>query len=182
MECIYLDIGFDLSLQGFQVTHDIHIVGAEQIGGLCDLLHAAVQSIDAAGKKVDDTAGQPLVDIFHIQNDGLLLSQLVSGLGGIVEGSGMEENDLLFAGVHIQNLTAKACVVADTAGEAGIAAGREGRGTACGCCAFLLRLFFKALKTFLVFIIFLFGIRLCKFLNVIPNTLKDAMLISGESM
>ena len=38
-----------ISLEGFQVTHNVHIVGAEQICGLGDLLYVAVQGIDAAG-------------------------------------------------------------------------------------------------------------------------------------
>ena len=84
-------------------------MGAEQVSGLGDLLHIAVQSVNTAGQEVHNTAGHGLVHILHVDDDSLAVAQVISGLGGVVEAAGTEQDDLLLVGiVHIQNLTAEA--------------------------------------------------------------------------
>ena len=85
---------------------DFHILGAEQVSGLGDLLHIAVQGIDTAGQEVHHTAGHSLVHVFHVNDDSPAVTQVVSSLGCVVERTGTEQDDVLLrAVIHIQHLT-----------------------------------------------------------------------------
>ena len=61
-------------------------MGAEEVSGLGNLLNTAIQRVYAAGQEIHNPAGQCLVYIFHVQNNGFSSAELVSGLGGIVKG------------------------------------------------------------------------------------------------
>ena len=89
----------------FQIAHDIHIVGAEQVSRLCNLLHTAIQRVNAAGQEVYNATGQGLVHVFHIDDHSLAVLQVISGLGSIVEAAGAEQhNFLLVADTSVQHL------------------------------------------------------------------------------
>ena len=79
-----LDVAFDFALKIFQIADHIHIVGAEQISRLSNLLDLAVNSVGAAGQEVHNAASHSLVYIFHIHNNSLLAAQIVGSLGSVV--------------------------------------------------------------------------------------------------
>ena len=45
-----LESNVSLDLEALQIAYDVHAMGAEQVGGLGNLLHLAVQSVNAAGQ------------------------------------------------------------------------------------------------------------------------------------
>ena len=65
-------------------------MGAEQIGGLGDLLHIPIQSINTAGQEIHHPAGHSLVHVLHIDNNRLVVAQIIRRLGGIVKAAGTE--------------------------------------------------------------------------------------------
>ena len=172
-------------------------MGAEQVSGLGNLFHGAVQSIDTAGQEINHPAGHGLVHILHVDNHGLAAAQVIGSLGGIVEAVGTEQNHFLLVGngagrTHVQHLAAEAAAGHPGAGGAHEGSGAEaeailllgllcgGRGGSGGAGAaggtadgtlFGLLVMIDGFFLFLVVIIVIIvGIGLGKFLYVIPKT------------
>ena len=73
-------------------------MGAEDVGGLGNLLHGAVQSVAAAGQEVHDPAGQTLLNTLQVQNNGLLGAHVGGDGGSIVEALGANQHQLNLVG------------------------------------------------------------------------------------
>ena len=95
-----LNVIIDLALQVLQVAQNFHVVGAEDVGGLGNLLHGAVQGVAAAGQEVDETAGGVLVGGFQIQDNGALVTQMVGDFGDVFIAVGLDQNDLQVAEIR----------------------------------------------------------------------------------
>ena len=168
-------------------------MGAEEIGGLGDLLHIAIQCVNAAGQEIHHTAGHGLIHILHVDDHGLVVPQIVGGLGGVVEAARAEQHNLLLIGrgAGVQHGAIEAGAAAQRAGTGrrngaetkiavlfllrlifyrGCSAGAAGRGTAAGR-SFLFFLVFvlSILFVFVVIIVIVVGIGSGKLFHVVPK-------------